>query len=89
VVFIPISFKLQFLHILSSLLDREITVFENFTRPFASLKHSLKKKIKKVINDSYSKKTLEKLSSFNETSKLYIYGKIKSELKLENYLICI
>ena len=33
------------------------------------------------------KKTLEKLSSFNETSKLYIYSKIKSELKLENYLL--
>jgi hypothetical protein len=47
---------------------------------FASIKHSLKKKTKKAINDSYSKKTLEKLSSFNETSKLYIYGKIKSEL---------
>jgi hypothetical protein len=68
-------------------LDLEITEFENFTRPFASIKHSLKKKIKKVINDSYSKKTLEKLSSFNETSKLYIYSKIKSELKLENYLL--
>jgi hypothetical protein len=25
------------------------------------------------------KKTLEKLSSFNETSKLYIYSKIKDE----------
>jgi hypothetical protein len=33
------------------------------------------------------KKTLEKLSSFNETSKLYIYSKIKSELKLGNYLL--
>jgi hypothetical protein len=33
------------------------------------------------------KKTLGKLSSFNETSKLYIYSKIKSELKLENYLL--
>jgi hypothetical protein len=33
------------------------------------------------------KKTLEKLTSFNETSKLYIYSKIKSELKLENYLL--
>jgi hypothetical protein len=32
------------------------------------------------------KKTLEKLSSVNETSKLYIYSKIKSELKLQNYL---
>ena len=58
-----------------------------FTRSFASIKHSLKKKIKKVIDDSYSKKTLEKLSSFNQTSKLYIYSKIKSELKLENYLL--
>jgi hypothetical protein len=53
-------------------LDLEITDFENFTRPFASIKHSLKKKIKKAINDSYNKKTLEKLSSFNETSKLYL-----------------
>jgi hypothetical protein len=33
------------------------------------------------------KKTLEKLSSFNKTSKLYNYSKIKSELKLENYLL--
>ena len=42
-------------------LDLEITDFENFTRPFVSIKHSLKKKIKKVINDLYSKKTLMKL----------------------------
>ena len=47
--------------------------YKRNTRPFANIKHSLKKKIKKVINDSYSKKTLDKLSSFNETSKLYIY----------------
>ena len=33
------------------------------------------------------KESLEKLSSFNETFKLYIYSKIKSELKLENYLL--
>ena len=64
-------------------LDLEITDFENFTRPFASIKHSPKKNIKKVINDSYSKKMWEKLSSFNETSKLYIYSKIKSELNLK------
>ena len=30
-------------------LDLEITDFENFTRTFAFIKHSLKKKIKKVI----------------------------------------
>ena len=33
-------------------LDLDITDFENFTRTFASIKHSRKKKIKKVINDS-------------------------------------
>jgi hypothetical protein len=68
-------------------LDLEITDFENFTTPFASIKHSLKEKNKIVINDSYSNKTLEKLSSFNETSKLYTYRKIKSQSKLENYLL--
>ena len=45
-------------------LDLEITDFENFTRPFASIKHSLKKKIKKVINDSYSKKNVRKTFIF-------------------------
>jgi hypothetical protein len=30
-------------------LDLEITDFENYTRPFASIKHSPKKNIKKVI----------------------------------------
>lgn len=45
-------------------LDLEITDFENFTRPFASIKHSLKKKIKKVINDSYSKKNIRKTFIF-------------------------
>ena len=42
-------------------LDIEITDFENFTRSFASIKHSLKKTIKKVINDSYSKKNVRKM----------------------------
>ena len=37
---------------------------ENFTRPFASIKHSLEKKIKKVINDSYSKKIVRKTFIF-------------------------
>ena len=45
-------------------LDLEITDFENFTRPFASIKHSLKKKIKTVINDSYSKTNLRKMFIF-------------------------
>ena len=45
-------------------LDLEITDFENFTRLFASIKHSLKKKIKKVINDSYNKKNVRKTSIF-------------------------
>ena len=45
-------------------LDLEITDFENFTRPFASIKHSLKKKIKKVINESYSKNNVRKTFIF-------------------------
>jgi hypothetical protein len=68
-------------------LDLEITDFENFTRPFPSIKHSLKKKIKKAINDSYSKKTLEKLSSFNETSKLYIYSNRGKCLLLISFMV--
>ena len=45
-------------------LDLEITYFENFTRPFASIKHSLKKTSKKVINDSYSKTNVRKTFIF-------------------------
>ena len=45
-------------------LDLEITDFENFTRPFASIKHSLKKTIKKVITDSHSKTNVRKTFIF-------------------------
>lgn len=64
----------------------EIINFENLTKPFACLKQLLKNKINKTINDSYVRKTLDKITSFNESSKFYLYSKLKHKMEPEYYL---
>ena len=55
-------------------------------KSFKKIKHSLKTKLKHDITKKYESKTLEKLSNLTDSSKLFLYSKLKTEIKLEEYL---
>ena len=49
-------------------------------------KLSIKKIFKKSVYEHYEKQLTEKLSLINDSSKLFLYSKLKSDIKLEEYL---
>jgi hypothetical protein len=59
--------------------------FEAFSRPFKIVKISIKKIFKKSVY-VYEKQLTGKLSLNNDSSKLFLYSKLKSDIKLEEYL---
>ena len=63
------------------------TDFGKCDKPFCKIKHVLKEKFKKAIYNLYNHKVKNKLYSLTDSSKLYLYSKLKSEIKLEDYLI--
>jgi hypothetical protein len=65
----------------------DFTEYENFNRPFNKIKNNLKKKFKEVVFENYTTKVQEKLSKLTDNSKLYLYSQLKSDIKLENYLL--
>jgi hypothetical protein len=46
----------------------------------------IKKVFKKSVYEHYEKQLTEKLSLNNDSSKLFLYSKLKSDIKLEEYL---
>ena len=56
--------------------------FEDFSKPFLLVKDTFKKTIK----EKYEEKILEKISSLSDSSKLFLYRKLKTDIKLEDYL---
>ena len=66
--------------------DLDNSDYELFDKPFNKIKQTLKKEFKTTIYDTYCKKIQTKLSSLTDSSKIYLYSKIKSEFKIENYL---
>ena len=60
--------------------------FEAFSRPFKIAKISIKKIFKKSVYEHNEKQLTEKLSLNNDSSKLFLYSKLKSDIKLEEYL---
>jgi hypothetical protein len=65
----------------------DFTEYENFTRPFNKIKNNLKKMFKEVVSENYTTKVQEKLSKLTDSSKLYLYSQLKSDIKLENYIL--
>ena len=61
----------------------------NEDKTFQSQKYTLKKKVKILLNDYYKEKMLGKLDSFTEKSKLYLYSKLKTNTRMEKYLLYI
>ena len=65
----------------------DIKNFESSDKPFDKIKHTLKMRFKKEIINIYSEKVKNKLSAIDDKSKLYLYSKLKSEVKIEDYLL--
>jgi uncharacterized protein VirK/YbjX len=61
--------------------------YENLDRPFNKIKQSLKFKFRKTVSEKYTSRTLQKLSNMNNDSKLFLYSQLKTQIKLEEYLL--
>ena len=48
--------------------------------------HSFKNTFKKTIKEKYEEQILEKISNLDDSSKLFLYSKLKTDIKLEDYL---
>ena len=46
----------------------------------------LKIRLKKTIKEKYEEKILEKISNLDDSSKLFLYSKLKTDIKLEDCL---
>ena len=61
--------------------------YEILDRPFNKIKQSLKLKFRKTVSEKYTSRTLQKLSNINNYSKLFLYSQLKTQIKLEEYLL--
>jgi hypothetical protein len=60
--------------------------FEDFNKPFLLVKDTFKNTFKKTIKEKYEERILEKISNLDDSSKLFLYSKLKAHIKLEDYL---
>jgi hypothetical protein len=60
--------------------------FEDFNKPFLLVKDTFRNTFKKTIKEKYEEKILEKISNLDDSSKLFLYSKLKTDIKLEDYL---
>ena len=65
---------------------KEVNNFEDFNKPFLLVKDTFKNTFKKIIKEKYEEKILEKISNLDDSSKLFLYSKLKTDIKLEDYL---
>ena len=56
---------------------------------YIAIKNNTKKRFKAELSDYYEKLITTKLHSFDESSKLFIYSKIKNTFNTEKYLLNI
>ncbi len=55
-------------------------------KPFYNIKNPIKKSTKPVIKQKYDELILGKLSTLDDSSKLFLYSKLKTEIRMEDYL---
>ena len=67
--------------------DLNIEDYSNIDKTFHRLKFPLKKEFKKIALNNYTLKTKDKLSKLTESSKLFLYSKLKNDIILEPYLL--
>lgn len=60
--------------------------FENDNKSFKEIKLHIKREIKKTIKEKYDELVINKISSFDASSKLYLYSKLKSDVNVSDYL---
>ena len=58
--------------------------YSNIDKSFEII--SIKTQLRKVVTEKYRNKFKEKLSSYSDESKLFLYSKLKSSIGLEKYL---
>ena len=63
-----------------------IEIYSNIDKSFEKVKYSIKTLLRKVVTEKYRNKFKEKLSSYSDESKLFVYSKVKSSIGLEKYL---
>ena len=61
-------------------------ILKILTNPFYLSRIHLKILLKKTIKEKYEEKILEKISNFDDSSKLFLHSKLKTDIKLEDYL---
>ena len=54
---------------------------------YKKIKKSLKKEVSSSVCNFYKNKMIDKISRLTDSSKLFLYRKLKTEIKLEDYLI--
>ena len=77
---------MQILAIMFAEFEIDKSDFEAFSRTFIIAKISIKKIFKKSVYEHFEKQLTEKLSLNNDSSKFFLYRKLKSDIKLEEYL---
>jgi hypothetical protein len=65
--------------------DLDSEDYFNIDKPFHRFKFPLKKELKKIALNNYTLKTKYKLSKLTESSKLFLYSKLKNDIILEPY----
>ena len=65
----------------------DIKDFESSDKPFDKIKFNLKMKLQNQMNKVYKEKNVNKLSSIDGSSKLFLYSKLKSEIEIEKHLL--
>jgi hypothetical protein len=61
-------------------------IFKEFDKSFEKIKYSIKTQLRKIVTEKYRNKFKEKLASYSDESKLFLYSKLKSSIGLEKYL---
>ena len=62
--------------------------FEDFNNAFFLVKDTFKNTLKKNIpvKEKYEENILEQISNLDDSSKLFLYSELKTDIKLEDYL---
>jgi hypothetical protein len=61
-------------------------IFKEFDKSFEKIKYSIKTQLRKIVTEKDRNKFKEKLASYSDESKLFLYSKLKSSIGLEKYL---
>jgi hypothetical protein len=76
-IFKPTSFWYTFANNIFKEFDLNIENHSNIDKSFEKVKYSIKTQLRKVATEKYRNKLKEKISSYSDESKLFLYSKRK------------